>query len=68
LLYDSGNSNWGSVITQGGGNGLPCPPPGDLPKPGIEPKSPILQADSLPFEPPGKPSLELAGEEIADGF
>ena len=33
---------------------LPCPPPGDLPKPGIEPRSPMLQADSLPSEPPGK--------------
>ena len=29
--------------------------PGDLPNPGIEPRSPILQADSLPSEPPGKP-------------
>jgi len=27
----------------------------DLPDPGIEPRSPALQADSLPFEPPGKP-------------
>ena len=35
-------------------NGLPCPPPGDLPNPGIEPRSPTLQADSLPSEPPGK--------------
>ena len=26
---------------------LPCPPPGDLPNPGIEPRSPTLQADSL---------------------
>jgi len=33
--------------------GLPCPPPGDLPNPGIKPKSPALQADSLPSEPPG---------------
>ena len=31
------------------------PPPGDLPNPGIEPRSPALQADSLPSEPPGKP-------------
>ena len=38
-----------------GGGGLPCPPPGDLPNPGIEPRSPALQADSLPSEPPGKP-------------
>ena len=29
---------------------------GDLPDPGIEPGSPALQADSLPSEPPGKPS------------
>ena len=28
---------------------------GDLPNPGIEPRSPTLQADSLPFELPGKP-------------
>ena len=33
--------------------GLPCPPPGDLPNPGIKPRSPALQADSLPSEPPG---------------
>ena len=36
-------------------SGLPRPPPGDLPNPGIEPRSPALQADSLPSEPPGKP-------------
>ena len=33
-------------------NGLPCPPPGDLPDPGIEPVSPVapaLQVDSLPL-------------------
>ena len=34
---------------------LPCPPPGNLPNPGIEPRSPTLQADSLPTEPLGKP-------------
>ena len=28
---------------------------GDLPNPGIKPRSPVLQADSLPSEPPGKP-------------
>ena len=39
---------------QGYWSGLPCPPPGDLPNPGIEPRSPTLQADSLPSEPPGK--------------
>ena len=30
---------------------LPCPPSGDLPNPGIEPRSPALQADSLLSEP-----------------
>ena len=34
---------------------LPCPPPADLPNPGIEHRSPALQADSLSSEPPGKP-------------
>ena len=34
---------------------LSFPPPGDLPDPGIEPGSPVLQADSLLSEPPGKP-------------
>ena len=35
-------------------SGLPFPSPGDLADPGIEPRSPSLQADSLPSEPPGK--------------
>ena len=30
----------------------------DLPDPGIKPRSPALQADSLPAEPPGKPNPE----------
>ena len=30
------------------------PSPGDLPDPGIEPRSSTLQEDSLPSEPPGK--------------
>ena len=36
-------------------SGLPSPPPEDLPNPGIEPRSPTWQADSLLSEPPGKP-------------
>ena len=36
-------------------SGLPYPPPGDLPNPEIKPRSPALQAHSLPAEPPGKP-------------
>ena len=35
-------------------SGLPFPSPRDLPNPGIETGSPVLQAYSLPSEPPGK--------------
>ena len=51
-------------------SGLPCPPPGDLPNPGIKPRSPALQTDSLLSEPPGKPkntgvgSLSLLWEDF----
>ena len=34
---------------------MPLPSPGDLPNPGIKPRSPTLQADSLLTGPPGKP-------------
>ena len=37
-------------------SGLPFPSPGDLPNPGIEPRSPALQADALTSEPPRKPA------------
>ena len=37
-------------------SGVPFPPPGDLPNPGIEPRSLALQADALLSEPPGKQS------------
>ena len=36
-------------------SGLPFSSPGDLPNPGIKPRFPAPQADSLPSEPPGKP-------------
>ena len=36
-------------------SGFPCPPPGDLPNPGIEPRSPVLQVASLLSEAPGEP-------------
>ena len=39
-------------------NVLPFPSPGDLPDPGIEPRSPTLQADSLLAEPPGKSKVQ----------
>ena len=44
---------------QGYWSGLPFPSPGDLPNPGIEPRSPALQADSLPAELQGKPTREI---------
>ena len=39
---------------------LPLPSPEDLPDQGIKPRSPALQADSLPNEPPGKPHQHLS--------
>ena len=50
-------------------SGLPCPPPGDLPDPGIEPRSPALQVDSLLFESPGKPkNTEVGGLSLLQGI
>ena len=46
---------------QGYWSGLPFTPPGDLPDPGIELESLAWQADSLPSEPPGKPTLLAKG-------
>ena len=42
-------------------SGLPCPPPGDLPNPGIKPRSSAFQADSLPSELPEKPKDTVVG-------
>ena len=49
-------------------SGLPFPSPGDLPDPGIKPRSPALQADTLPSEPPGKPVLFLCAPIIRDNI
>ena len=52
-------------------SGLPFSSPGDLPDPGIKPRSLTLEADSLPSEPPGKSLLESSlhenKEESLDG-
>ena len=40
-------------------NGFPCPPSGDLPNPGIKPRSPALQVVSLLSEPAGKPNMPI---------
>ena len=43
---------------------LPFPPPGDLLDSGIEPKSPVLQVDSLLSEPSGKPDITIKTSKI----
>ena len=43
-------------------SGLPFPPPGDLPDPEIEPKSPALQADSFALSCQGSPKLLITAE------
>ena len=50
-----GSSVHGDSPGKNPGVGLPCPSPGDLSNPGIEPRSPTFEADSLPSEPSGKP-------------
>ena len=49
----SGQEHW---------SGLSCPPPGDLPNPGTEPKSasPAFQADSLPLSHWGNPLFTMS--------
>ena len=49
-------------------SGQPFPSPGDLPNPGIEPRSLALQADSLPSEPPGKLSHSSCEESGGEGW
>ena len=46
-------------------SGLPFLPPGDLPNPGIKPRSPALQADTLTSEPPGKPAARVREHKIS---
>ena len=46
-------------------SGLPFPSPEDLPNPGIKPRSPAMQADSLPTDLQGKPDLPNPGIEPA---
>ena len=50
-------------------SGQPFPSPGDLPNPGMESRSPTLQADSLPVEPPGKPkNTEVGSLSLLQGI
>ena len=47
-------------------SGLPFPPPGGLPNPDIQPRSPALQADALTSEPPGKPHFTVEDTEASE--
>ena len=47
-------------------SGVPCSPPGAFPHPGIEPRSPALQADSLLSGPPWKPKFTGLGKPLCD--
>ena len=42
-------------------SGLPFPPPGGLPNPGIEPESPAIQVDALPLSHQGSLYLGVGG-------
>ena len=44
-------------------SGLPFPPPGDLPDPGIEPASPTLQAGSLSMSHQGRATEALGDQD-----
>ena len=54
---------WG-FSRQGYWIGLPCPPPGDLPNPGIKLRYPTLQVGSLLSQPLGKPKNTGMGQPI----
>ena len=45
-------------------SGFTCPSPGDLPDPGIEPRSPALKADSLALSHQGSPEISLTFLQI----
>ena len=47
-------------------SGLPFPSPGDLPSPGIKPRSPALQADSIPFSHKVSPVLVINGHKLEE--
>ena len=49
------NSLWNSPGQNTRVGSITFPSPGDLPNPGIQPRSPVLQVDSLPTELSGKP-------------
>ena len=64
--YSPPASSAHGILQQEYWSGLPCPPPGDLPNPGIEPVSPTLQADSLLSEPLGKPKYNVRAMQTVE--
>ena len=48
-------------------DGLPFPPPGDLPDPGIKPESPVLAGRFFTIAPGGKLSLDIGPEHSFSG-
>ena len=50
-------------------SGLPYPPPGDLPDPGIKPRDHLLhwQAGSLPLAPPGRRGAKGKSSQCGEG-
>ena len=53
----------------GKNTGVGCPPPEDLPNPGIKPRSPALQVDSFLSEPPGESkSTEVGSHPFSRGL
>ena len=61
MEYSPPGSSVHGISQQEYWSGLPCPPPVDLPNPGIELRSSAFQVDSLPSEPPGKPKNTRIG-------
>ena len=57
-------TSWATKEAQKYWSGLPCPPPEDLPDPGIKPKSPALAGRFFTIEPPGKPLVEVDNNQI----
>ena len=49
-------------------SGAPFPSAGDIPNPGIEPRSSALQVDSLPAEPQGKPNQSMVLIFLLEAF
>ena len=59
MVYSPPGSSVQGIIQAEYWGGLSFPLPRELPNPGIKPRSPVLQADSLPSAPPGKSSKGL---------